>query len=124
VATPEQIREVVEQYVALVGAGRGNSVVDLYTDDATVEDPVGTEVRRGRAAIAEFYGGLEGIDAEARLIDCRVAGHEAVFAFELATKAGDDTYVVSPFDHMVFDEDGRITAMRAFWAPERDMQVR
>lgn len=119
----EKIREVVESYVALVANGKASEIADLYTDDATVEDPVGTEVRRGREAILEFYAALEPLEQRTALHTLRIAGNEAVFHFEVVTSAGDATYTLSPIDHMVFDEDGGITAMRAFWDPATDMQV-
>ena len=122
-ASTEKIREVVESYIALVADGKAAQVADLYADDATVEDPVGSEVRRGREAILEFYGGLEGLEATTTLHTVKIAAGEAVFSFELVTKVGDQTYTVAPIDHMVFDEDGRITAMRAFWDPATDMRV-
>jgi steroid delta-isomerase len=122
-ASTEKIREVVESYVALVADGTAAQVADLYADDATVEDPVGSEVRRGREAILEFYGGLEGLEATTTLHTAKIAAGEAVFSFTLVTKVGDQSYTVSPIDHMVFDEDGRITAMRAFWDPATDMVV-
>ncbi len=122
-ASTDKIREVVDSYIALVADGTAAQIADLYTDDATVEDPVGTEVRRGREAILEFYGGLEGMEARTSLGVVRIAGGEAVFNFELVTVVGDQSYTVAPIDHMVFDEDGKITAMRAFWDPATDMSV-
>lgn len=122
-ASTEKIREVVESYVALVATGTAAEIADLYTDDATVEDPVGSEVRRGRAAIEEFYATLEPLDQRTALHTLRIAAGEAVFHFEVVTSAGDATYTLSPIDHMVFDDDGRITAMRAFWDPATDMVV-
>lgn len=122
-ASTDKIREVVEAYVRLVAEGKATEVADLYADDATVEDPVGTDVRRGREAILEFYGGLEGLEASTTLHQVKIAAGEAVFAFELVTKVGDKSYTVSPIDHMVFDDEGRITAMRAFWDPATDMSV-
>jgi len=122
-ASTDKIREVVEAYVRLVADGKATEVADLYADDATVEDPVGTEVRRGREAILEFYGGLEGLEASTTLHQVKIAAGEAVFSFELVTKVGDKSYTVAPIDHMVFDEDGRITSMRAFWDPATDMSV-
>jgi steroid delta-isomerase len=122
-ASTEKIREVVESYVALVADGTAAQVADLYADDATVEDPVGSEVRRGREAILEFYGGLEGLEATTTLHTAKIAAGEAVFSFTLVTTVGDQSYTVSPIDHMVFDEDGKITAMRAFWDPATDMSV-
>ncbi len=122
-ASTDKIREVVEAYVRLVADGKATEVADLYTDDATVEDPVGTDVRRGREAILEFYGGLEGMEARTTLHQVKIAAGEAVFSFELVTTVGDKSYTVAPIDHMVFDEDGKITAMRAFWDPATDMSV-
>ncbi len=122
-ASTEKIREVVESYIALVATGTAEQIADLYADDATVEDPVGTDVRHGRDAILEFYRGLEGMEARTSLGQVRIAGGEAVFSFELVTIVGDKSYTVAPFDHMVFDEAGRITAMRAFWDPATDMSV-
>lgn len=122
-ASADTIRGVVESYIRLVADGTAVEIADLYADDATVEDPVGSEVRRGREAILEFYGGLEGLEARTTLHTVKIAAGEAVFSFELVTKVGDTSYTVAPIDHMVFDEDGRITAMRAFWDPATDMQV-
>ena len=122
-ASTEKIREVVESYIALVATGTAVEIADLYAEDATVEDPVGTEVRRGRESILEFYRGLEGMEARTSLGVVRIAGGAAVFHFELVTTVGEQSYTVAPIDHMVFDEDGRITAMRAFWDPTTDMSV-
>lgn len=121
-ASRETILATVQQYVDLVAHGSAADIVALYAEGATVEDPVGSEVRTTRESIAEFYAGLEGLEQEARLLHARVAGSEAAFAFELVTRAGDQTYTLAPIDVMTFDDDGRITAMRAFWSGE-DMSV-
>ena len=115
VASNERIREVIEAYVDRVAHGSADEVLALYADGATVEDPVGTEVREGLEAIREFYAPLEGLDQEGRLVTARIAAGQAAFQFELTTKAGNKTYTLSPIDVMTFDDDGRITSMRAFW---------
>jgi steroid delta-isomerase len=121
-ASNEKIREVVEAYVDLVSQGTADQVLALYADDATVEDPVGTDVRRGKDAIREFYAPLESMEQEGRLLTARIAGGQAAFMFELATKAGDSTFTLSPIDVMTFDDDGKITSMKAYWG-ESDMVV-
>lgn len=121
-ATREQILATVQRYVDLVATGSSADVVALYADGATVEDPVGSPVRTTREEIAEFYGALDGLEQEGRLLHARVAGNEAAFAFELVTKAGDASYTLAPIDVMTFDDDGLITSMRAFWSGE-DMVV-
>jgi steroid delta-isomerase len=121
-ASREAILETIEAYVARVAAGSAADVVALYAEGATVEDPVGSEVRTTRASILEFYGALEGLEQETRLLTARVAGDEAAFCFEIVTKAGDQTYTLAPIDVMTFDDDARITSMKAYWAGE-DMVV-
>ena len=66
-ASPEKIREVIEQYVATVARGTTDEILELFAEGATVEDPVGTEVRSTREAIREFYSGLEGLEQEGRV---------------------------------------------------------
>jgi steroid delta-isomerase len=121
-ASNQRIREVIEAYVDRVANGTTDEVLALYADDATVEDPVGTEVRSTRESIREFYSALEGLEQEGTLLTARIAGGEAAFQFELATKAGEQTYTLSPIDVMTFDDDGLITSMRAFWG-NADMAI-
>ena len=115
-ASAERISEVIHRYVELVATGTTDEIVALFAEGATVEDPVGTEVRTTRESIREFYSALEGLEQEGRVLMARIAGGEAAFCFELATKAGEQTYTLSPIDVMTFDEDAKITSMRAFWA--------
>lgn len=121
-ASVDRIREVVETYVRLVDSGTSDDIVALYAEDATVEDPVGTDVRTGHGAIKEFYATLDGLEQEARLLTLRIAGGEAVFHFEIVTRAGGSTYTLAPIDVMTFDDEGRITSMRAYWG-DADMAI-
>jgi steroid Delta-isomerase len=115
-ASNERILEVIHSYVDLVAHGTTDQIVALYADGATVEDPVGSEVRSTRESIREFYSGLEAMEQEGTMLTARVAGGQAAFQFELATKAGEQTFTLSPIDVMTFDDDARITSMKAFWA--------
>jgi steroid delta-isomerase len=121
-ASPEKIREVVEQYVARVATGTTDQVLELYAEGATVEDPVGSEVRSTREAIREFYSGLEGLEQAGEVLSVRVADGQAAFLFELRTRAGEQTYTLAPIDVMTFDDDGKITSMRAYWS-DADLSV-
>lgn len=121
-ASADRIRQVVDDYIRLVGSGTSDEVVALYAEDATVEDPVGTDVRTGHASIREFYSTFDALERETRLVTLRIAGGEAVFHFEVATRAGDATYTVAPIDAMTFDDEGKITTMRAYWG-DSDMVI-
>jgi len=53
----EHIADTVNRYISLVAKGSADDLVELYADDATVEDPVGGgEVHIGRQAIHSFAG--------------------------------------------------------------------
>lgn len=117
-----RIREVIERYVALVASGTADEIVALFAEGATLEDPVGSEVRTTRESIREFYGSIEGLEQEGRILTSRVAGASAAFHFELSTKAGDQTFHLAPIDVMTFDDDALITSMKAYWS-NSDMSV-
>ncbi|GAA5069006.1 nuclear transport factor 2 family protein [Nocardia callitridis] len=119
-----KIRTTIERYVELVGAGSADDVVSLYAADATVEDPVGTPVRKGHDAIREFYELLVPLERETTLHPetVRIAGNSAAFMFTVVTTVNDQRFVLTPIDVMEFDDDGKITGMRALWSQD-DMRV-
>lgn len=110
------ITETVNRYIALVAGGSADELVELYAEDATVEDPVGGEVHIGRQAIHGFYSALEGAQRECELVALRVAGNEAAFQFRLTVNAGGHRMLIEPIDVMAFDERGKVTAMKAYWS--------
>jgi steroid delta-isomerase len=118
--TAEHIADVVNRYLNLVAKGSADDIVELYASDATVEDPVGGgEVHIGRQAIHGFYSamaGMEGMERECELVSLRVAGHEAAFQFRLTVKGGNGAIRIEPIDVMVFNEDGKVAAMKAYWS--------
>ena len=121
-ASDEQIRNTIEQYVSRVATGTADQIMELYAEGATVEDPVGSDVLTTRDTIREFYASLEPLEQEATVLDARICAGQAAFRFEIRTKADGATYLMSPIDVMTFDDDARITSMRAFWSPS-DMTV-
>ncbi|HME48321.1 nuclear transport factor 2 family protein [Mycobacterium sp.] len=107
----------VNRYLELLAKGSADEITALYTEDATIEDPVGSELRRGRAAVHEFYAAIENVDKETELVALKVAGNEAAFLWRLMVNAGDTRSRIEPISLMKFDDDAKITAMRALWSP-------
>jgi steroid Delta-isomerase len=116
--SPEQIADTVNRYISLVAKGSADDIAELYADDATVEDPVGGEVHIGRQAIRGFYSATDGLERECELVTLRVAGNEAAFQFRLTIKAGNGGMLIEPIDVMVFGDDGKVTAMKAYWSAD------
>lgn len=119
----QAITEVVNRYIALVARGSAKDLVDLYADDATVEDPVGGEVHIGRQAIHGFYSAVENVERECELVTLRVAGNEAAFQFRLTVTAGDSRMLIEPIDVMAFGDDGKVTATKAYWSADSVTQL-
>jgi steroid delta-isomerase len=116
------IHATVVRYLDAVANGTSADIAALYAEDATLEDPVGTEPKTGREQIAAFYGALDGADIRTELLTVRVAGNTAAFHFRVVTDTGDQTITIEPIDVMTFDDQARITSMRAIWSPA-DMTV-
>lgn len=114
--SPEQVESAVRRYLDLVATGTGEQIAELYAADATVEDPVGGEVHIGRHAIAGFYRNIENTDRATELIALRVAGNEAAFMFAITVGSGGHGMRIQPIDVMVFDDEGKITSMKAYWS--------
>lgn len=123
-ASAEQIQQTVQRYVELVAAHQPEAVADLFAADATIEDPVGSELKRGRAAFVEFYSVIAGMEeTRSELLWSRVAGDTAVFEFRLRVATAGNGYEVQPIDIMTFGTDGKIATMRAVWDPATDIKV-
>lgn len=117
-ADPATIRATVERYIAAFSANDREGWLDCFAPDGTLEDPVGTEVRTGRRSIGEFFDGAQA-SADSITMELtgpiRVAGGEAAFPFRISPTIGGALMSMPVIDVMTFDDDGRITSMRAYW---------
>ncbi len=113
----EHIEATVHRYLELVANGTAEQIADLFADDASVEDPVGGEVHIGRQAISGFYRNIESLPRQTELITARVAGREAAFLFAITVGSDGGRMRIEPIDVMVFNDDGRIASMKAYWSP-------
>jgi len=115
---PSAIRKTVEQYVAWMTAGDAEAIARLYADDATLEDPIGAPLQRGREAILRWYRASAGKVRLELTGPIRVAGGEAAFPMTGTLGAPGDPSYIDIIDVMKFDAEGRITSMRAFWSAD------
>jgi steroid Delta-isomerase len=117
--TTEQKRAIVHAYVAAFEAGSADAAAALFADDATVEDPIGTPIKRGRDEIHAFYATSMATGAKLELMgDPRFAGDYVAFPFKVKLSwAGQDS-VIEVIDTFKLNDDGKIIEMRAYWGPE------
>lgn len=117
-ATPEQMTAAVHGYVEAFDRGDPEAVVALFAEDATVEDPVGTPLKVGHAAIREFYTVSMATGAKLKLEGpIRLATDFAAFAFQVHLTLEGNALTVDVIDTFKFNEDGKVTEMRAFFGP-------
>lgn len=116
-SSPDANSATVKRYLELVAKGSADDITALYADGATLEDPVGSDVRRGRDAVHEFYAAIENLDKETELLTLKASGDQVAFLWRLTLRVEGGGSSLEPISVMTFDDDAKITAMRAYWSP-------
>ena len=110
--------DVVDSYLRGLNEKDLDGILSLYAENGSVEDPVGSKVVKGMAALREFYGGTVTMDLDLkRTGPVRIAGVEAAFPFELVMEVNGVKMKSQIIDVFRFDDQGKIIQMRAFWGP-------
>jgi steroid Delta-isomerase len=117
-STPEDNAETINRYLELASQGRADDVADLYASDGIVEDPVGGEVHIGREAIRGFYASQPLKDAEFEVFTLRALGSEVAFYWSLTITLGESRLRIEIISVMIFDDEGKIASMKAYWGPD------
>ncbi len=111
--------EVCDRYIAAVESGDPDAVLELFADEPSIEDPVGSEPRVGREMVREFYAQNADVELRLRRIGpVTVVGNRAAFQFRIEVPLGEDELVMASTDVMTFDAEGRILSMTAY--PDSD----
>lgn len=111
----ETMKAAMQAYIDAFNSGSPAAVVALYAENATVEDPVGSPVKAGKAQIQAFY--THSIATGAKLsLDAPIRGsHGNSAAMAFSARIGPLT--VRVIDVMTFDEAGRFSSMKAYFGP-------
>lgn len=116
--TPEQIEAAVHAYVEAFAKGDPELAVAIFAEDATIEDPVGSPLKRGHDEIRAFY--QASMATGARLVldgPIRVAEGHAAFAFHVPLHFDGKDMEIHVIDTFTFDAAGKVREMRAFFGP-------
>ena len=118
----EDIAATVNRYLETVSQGRPDDIAALYAEDATVEDPVGSEVHIGSQAIRGFYSAIPQGDNGTDILTLRALGNEVAFHWTLTINMGDAKMTIDIISVMTFNSEGKIASMKAYWTPENITQ--
>ncbi len=115
----KKMKEGMQAYIDTFNRSDAAGIADLYTDDATVEDPVGSPVKSGKKAITEFYQMAVQTGAKLKLAAPIRGSHgnSAAMAFDVELNMPVGRMVIQVIDVMTFNDEGKFTSMRAFWGP-------
>jgi steroid delta-isomerase len=114
----EQVMKAAMQaYIDCFNRADPDAVAALYADDATVEDPVGSPLKNGKAEVAAFYKMAVATGAKLKLAAPIRASHgnSAAMAFDVQLNMPTGEAIIQVIDVMTFNEEGKFTSMRAFW---------
>ena len=117
-SSPEANTKAVHRYLETVSQGRPDDIVALYAEDATLEDPAGSDVHIGHEAIRGFYKAVEGANSTTEVVTLRALGNEAAFFWKLSIHG----MTIEIISTMTFDDEGKIASMKAYWGPENITQ--
>ncbi|MCG7207363.1 nuclear transport factor 2 family protein [Streptomyces arenae] len=118
--TDQVKKQVLQRYIDCWNDGDAEGVLALFADEATAEDPVGTEVAVGIEAIrAKLLPGKEQViritlDGPIRT----TYGNRAAMAFTLDCWFGEEAKRIKVIDVMTLDDEGKILALEAHWGDD------
>ena len=109
----------VDAYVDGFARGDLDTVLAIYADDATVEDPVGTPLHVGIEAVRAFYAYSLSTGAKLELMgEPRTAGDYVAFPFRVLLNLEGKDQAIEVIDTFKFNAEGKVVEMRAFWGPQ------
>ena len=117
--TPESAAALCDAYLQGLVAGDLESVLSLFASDAIVEDPVGSEIKRGEEALRTFYQiACDSVTGAERIGPPRIAGSDIAFAFTITVGEAPNAMCIDIIDVFSCDAAGKVRGMRAYWGQE------
>jgi len=109
------LQKAVAQYIEAFEKGDLTMIENLFAENATVEDPVGTPQHVGIEAIKAFYKSAFDMGVKLELNGKpRCAGNSVAFSFDVVMTG----LKISPIDVFELNADGKVQSMKAYWGPE------
>ena len=120
----QQMKDAMQAYIDCFNRKDPEAIAAVYADDATVEDPVGSPLKKGKAEVAAFYKMAVATGAKLKLAAPIRASHgnSAAMAFDVQLNMPTGEAIIQVIDVMTFNDAGLFTSMRAFWG-KSDMVI-
>jgi len=110
----QHIAAAFQAYVDAVSGDDVERILELFADDAVVEDPVGTDAHVGKDPLRAFY--QVAVDSvELMELEGSVRARDKWGAAGMKAHVKGVDLVMETLDVMEFNDDGLITKMTAYW---------
>lgn len=117
-ACPSLIRETISAYIKAFDELDLDAICDLYTDSATVEDPVGTPKKVGKEEIRRFYEMAIATKAQLTMLaEPLVVGNFSATPIKAVVDRDAGVLVLEFISVMSYNGGGKITSMAALFDP-------
>lgn len=110
------MRDVIERYAAAVTAGNVEAILSLYAEDGSCQVPASGPVHEGIDEVRAFYEGNDLAQSLSLTGPVRVAGREAATPMLARVLFAEVVYELDVVDVAVFNDDGLLTSLRAFYS--------
>lgn len=111
---------MVHKYVEAFEKQDLDIIREIYSSDALVEDPVGTDAHVGIDAVCAFYEGALKSGAKLALSgEPRCSGNAIAFPFQVQMPG----ITVDIIDVFEFNAEGKVNSMKAYWSDENMKSV-
>jgi steroid delta-isomerase len=114
--TQAAMKKNLQSYIDAINGGNADAAIALYAADATLEDPLGSQVQQGRAAVEAFVHGVVARGTKYELA-APIRGTNTNAA-AMAFKAHVGNVTVHIIEVFTFNPVGQITSMKAYYGSE------
>ncbi len=116
------MKKALQKYIDAFNANDLKRLMALFSDEASVEDPVGSPPKNGRKEIEAFYEeSMSGANLELLVPPRGSYSNAATITFAVHTEIEGRSSRIDVTDVMTFDPNEKIATMHAYWGPD-DMQ--
>jgi len=113
-----KIRSTIGAYVKAFADNSAEAASGLYTEHATLEDPVGSPVIRGIKDIHDFYVRAMETNAKIEVLNTpAIAGAFSATPIRVSFHYGGNDLSVEVISVMSFNDEGKILTMTAYFDP-------
>ena len=117
-ANEKKLKAQLAAYLEGWSTNNKESWLALFADNATLEDPVSTPTHKGKEAIAAFWDRVHELPMRfiPEIQRAVICGNEGMLLFRMVTRSeGGPGMAVDIVDIITFNDEAKITSLKAYW---------